>query len=519
MQARTRLSTVLDILWALAAACLVVAALLGFASDRAGVIAKPVTVEGTPATIFRAVRNASGGDPPVVVIAHGFAGSQQLMQAFAYTAARNGITALSFDFLGHGRNPAPLGGSVTEIAGATAALVRQTAAMVSVARTLGDGQVALLGHSMASDILIRVALADPAIAATVAVSAFSRVVTANEPRNLLLIAGQWEPRLADEALRVLALTAGPSAAPGITYGDIAAGTGRRFIIAPHVEHVSVLYSEAALTEARDWLRAAFGLRDAPLAPADRGGIWIVLLLFGLVLAVRPMVRLLPVLATPPTGHALPWAQAWAVVLVPALLTPLILRPLPTRFLPVLVADYLALHFALYGALTAAMLALMSRRAAAGTPVRSSAIPAWRMLLAAALAVLVTAGPLFVAIDAVVTAVRPIPERGWLIAALLAGTTLHFVAAERAMRGPLAGRGLALALPLAFLASLAIAVSLDLRRLFFLAIIVPVIVPFLLVFGLFGRWLHRRTGHALPAGIAQAIAFAFASGATFPMMTG
>ena len=65
----------------------------------------------TPVTIFRP---QSAGPAPVVVIAHGFAGSQQLMQPFAETLARNGYIAVTFDFLGHGRNPAPMRGDITE---------------------------------------------------------------------------------------------------------------------------------------------------------------------------------------------------------------------------------------------------------------------------------------------------------------------------------------------------------------------------------------------------------------------
>lgn len=57
-----------------------------------------------PVTLFR----PAGGKPaPVIVIAHGFAGSQQLMQPFAVTLARNGYLAVTFDFPGHGANPAP----------------------------------------------------------------------------------------------------------------------------------------------------------------------------------------------------------------------------------------------------------------------------------------------------------------------------------------------------------------------------------------------------------------------------
>ena len=68
------------------------------------------SVGKTPLTIFKLQSTAPA---PIVVIAHGFAGSQQLMQPFAETLARNGYIAVTFDFLGHGRNPAPMRGDVT----------------------------------------------------------------------------------------------------------------------------------------------------------------------------------------------------------------------------------------------------------------------------------------------------------------------------------------------------------------------------------------------------------------------
>ena len=68
-------------------------------------------------------------------------------------------------------------------------------------------------------------------------------------------------------------------------------------------------------------------------------------------------------------------------------------------------------------------------------------------------------------------------------------------------------------------SLALAVGLDFRRLFFLVIIVPVILLFFLVFGLFSGLVYQRTGHPLVAGIANAIIFAWALGVTFPLMAG
>ena len=60
-------------------------------------------------------------------------------------------------------------------------------------------------------------------------------------------------------------------------------------------------------------------------------------------------------------------------------------------------------------------------------------------------------------------------------------------------------------------------SLDFGRLFFLLIIVPVIVPFMVVFGLISAWIGRRTGDPLVAGTANAMAFAWAIGMTFPLL--
>ena len=117
------------------------------------------------------------------MIAHGFAGSQQLMQPFAETLARNGYIAVTFDFLGHGRNPVPMRGDITEGETITAELLDELTEVVSLARKLPDtdGRVGVLGHSMASDIVVRFAKANPDVEATVAVSVFSPVATATAP--------------------------------------------------------------------------------------------------------------------------------------------------------------------------------------------------------------------------------------------------------------------------------------------------------------------------------------------------
>ena len=126
--------------------------------------------------------------------------------------------------------------------------------------------------------------------ATVAVSMFSEAVTATQPGNLLIVTGQWETFLRNEALHKLRL-AEPSAAEGSTAGEPARGTGRRAVVAPLVEHVGVLYSPTALEEARNWLDSAFERQSAARVAASGGPI--VLLLFGIVLLAWPLSQLLP----------------------------------------------------------------------------------------------------------------------------------------------------------------------------------------------------------------------------------
>jgi len=88
-------------------------------------------------------------------------------------------------------------GDITEGETITSALLRELDQVAAFARTLpdSDARLAVLGHSMASDIVVRYAKANPEVQATVAVSVFSPVVTATSPRNLLVIVGALEPAM------------------------------------------------------------------------------------------------------------------------------------------------------------------------------------------------------------------------------------------------------------------------------------------------------------------------------------
>lgn len=464
----------------------------------------------TPVTIFRPQSTAPA---PIVVIAHGFAGSQQLMQPFAETLARNGYIAVTFDFLGHGRNPVPMRGDITEGKTITAALLAELTDVAATARKLAgsDGRLAVLGHSMASDIVVRFAQASPDVEATVAVSVFSPVVTATSPRNLLVIVGALEPAmLSNEGLRIVNLTAGGTAIAGETYGHFSDGTARKLALARGVEHIGVLYSHDSMVESLRWLNAAFGKQGEGFI--DSRGRWLALVFLGLVTLAWPLSSLLPVASEIPAGASLRWKPLLIAAFAPALLTPLMLWKMPTDFLAILLGDYLTLHFLVYGVLTAMALLYLRKGPSPGASMPVS----WK---ATAIATAAVAAYNIIAfglpIDAYVFSFLPIPGR--LPSAIACGTLPYFIADEWLTRGKDARRGAYALTKFCFLLSLAIAVALNPMKLFFLVIIVPAILLLFLAFGLISRWSYAATRHPLPGALANAAVFAWGIGVTFPMI--
>ena len=472
-------------------------------------------VGATPVTVFE----TTGAPPgPPVVIAHGFAGSEALMRAFAITLAENGYTAVTFDFLGHGRHPDPIRGDVRTGDGVMAAMIGQIGEVADFARELTGGErIAILGHSMASDLIVRFAQEEgDSVAAVVAVSMFAPTLDAQSPNNLLVIVGNLEAQaLKDEAIRAVQFVTDQPVVEGVTFGDFTAGTARRAVFADGVEHVAVLYSSEALLETVQWLDTTFARTGQERIAAV--GPWILLLFVGLVLLARPLSRLLPVVADPPTGAALPWRRLWLAALLPAVLTPILLRFVPTDMLPLLLGDYLVTHFALYGLLTWAATRWFAEPTAADD--LAPLVDYGRLALSALAVLLYAVLVVGLSIDRFLTVFLPIPERLPLVAAMLIGTLPYFLADEWLTRGRTAARGAYPLTKLAFLLSLAFAIALDFERLFFLAMIVPIVLAFFVVFGLFSAWAYRQTGHPFTAGLANAVAFAIAIAVTFPMVVG
>jgi len=218
---------------------------------------------------------------PGVLVAHGFAGSKQVMLGYGYTLAHAGYAVMLWDFDGHAANPAPLDRAVglqRNVDTALAALLEQPE--VDAAR------LAIVGHSMGSGVAMTAGIAAPErYAAVVAISPTGAEVSADAPRNLLLQAASWEGRFVANAESLLAAAGGPNA-------DLAGGRARQLTVIPNVEHMSILFSPASHRATLDWLNDTFGLTTV-MPYTDRRILWYLLHLLawlGLTVAVAPALR-------------------------------------------------------------------------------------------------------------------------------------------------------------------------------------------------------------------------------------
>ena len=184
------------------------------------------------------------------IICHGYAGSKEMMRQLAFDISNAGSNAVIFDFIGHGSNAQKLINNPTELSGTTQQLVDQLIGIIDFLKTKYGSEIKinLIGHSMASDIVIR-ASENQDISSIAAISPYSTKVTSNFPRDLLLTSGQFERHLRKHSLKFTQLI-DPVANENIEYSN---GTVRRKAsYTKNTGHVSVIYSPHTSREIIEW---------------------------------------------------------------------------------------------------------------------------------------------------------------------------------------------------------------------------------------------------------------------------
>lgn len=256
-------------------------------SAHSGLVVRSLRRDSVP-LLYLAPENAQGSAPGVL-IAHGFAGSKQLMLGYGYVLAHQGYAVMLWDFDGHGSNSYPFSRQDLQQNLQTAwdALKQQP--------EWDAKRLASLGHSLGSFATLSAAVQHPAsFAATVALSPVPAPVNARFPRNLQIQVGQWEPaQIQANGDRIMREAGADSLIPSVDRsGDrggggvtrllgrgqyqltqvakartaladleaaLAEGLARQQIEIPKVEHIGILFSDRSHQAALDWLDRTFGL--------------------------------------------------------------------------------------------------------------------------------------------------------------------------------------------------------------------------------------------------------------------
>ncbi|MEO0944030.1 MAG: alpha/beta fold hydrolase [Pseudomonadota bacterium] len=474
-------------------ASVIVACIAALELRVSGLSIEEMSIEDTPVTVYR----LPGLDPaPPVVMAHGFAGSRQMMDQIAVSLARSGFLVASVDLPGHGRNTVQLSPDITRIEGTTQQLVEVVDQVAEAVATRPDtaGPVSYVGHSMATDVAIRASQLRDDVGGVVAISMYSPAVTESDPAALLVLSGATEGHLRAAGLEAVRLI-DPEAVEGDTVtGD---GVTRRTAVAPFVGHVGVLYAPQSLDETTRWLRETVGT-GAP-APLDHSG-WIKGVLFvSLVLLVWPLSRLLPELSLAPKT-AISWRGFLACLLAPVPVVVLI------ALLPAFgVAGHAS--FGTLGAIFAAwglvQLAIL-RRLGLGFD-RPDALGLCVYLALALLFAL--------ALDRYGAAFVPTGARTVVLLGLLIGTVPLMLADTMLVQGAsILRRVLA---QFVLLAGLAAAMAFSPSDLGLAFTTLPVLLLFFLVFGTMARWVAARRGLSCVA-LGKGLVLAWAVAASTPL---
>ena len=277
---------------------LIVLSWWGVLSARNGLVVRSLTSNQVP-MLYIAPQQADR--VPGVLVAHGYAGSKQLMLGYGYVLAHAGYAVMLWDFSSHGANTTHNTNSQSlqqDLEIATASLVAQP--------EVDPTRLALLGHSMGSGVVMSAAINEPLrFAATVGISPTGAAVTPDIPRNLQLQAGSWEGGFIQNAQKLLKKAGGENQ-------NFASGKARSLNIIPNAEHITILWRNASHQAAKKWLDATFNL-SSPNNYIDRRMAWYGLHLIGWLLVLG---AIFPTLVTPVKHKVHPIRSAIGLIVSP-----------------------------------------------------------------------------------------------------------------------------------------------------------------------------------------------------------
>lgn len=211
---------------------------------------------GIPATLYLPFEDDDGdlpyqrpeGErPPVVVVAHGYSADQAVMSPMARSLAEAGYAVLTFDFRGHGSNTNHFSGDLTDDLTAVVDWLERSPQV--------DGtRIAVLGHSMGASAVLDFATLDDRPRAVIPVSGGYQLYDEVVPDNVFLMVAENDPGVIHDRQANIAADLADADTHLVT-SEIA---GK--------DHITILYSNTAITQLVEFLDPIMGIERAGESP-------------------------------------------------------------------------------------------------------------------------------------------------------------------------------------------------------------------------------------------------------------
>jgi pimeloyl-ACP methyl ester carboxylesterase len=217
--------------------------------------------------LYRSTDSTSTKPTPAALVLHGLATSHRSCEvALIHPLVRMGFIVLAIDLQGHGRS----GGSLPESWFSDLdRILEMRVELPEVAEGLRflrsraevDGRhVCLLGHSLGGLAAVNTACSDEEVASVVAISVAPQICDIDNPKNLLLLAGDLDrlisPSRFQQALR--RATGGRLEECAVPFGRFKQGTARELWVAHWVGHLSPLFDPCSSRRALLWASLSVG---------------------------------------------------------------------------------------------------------------------------------------------------------------------------------------------------------------------------------------------------------------------
>lgn len=217
---------------------------------------------------------------PVAFLVHGFQCNKSMMVPLAKRLAAQGIDAYAVDLPGHGASL----DRFSEVRARDVA--REALETIVAARGTPPDRVILVGHSYGANLLARIEGQGARARTRIMLGpSYSGGLSPETAGNLLVLTAEREhPYVITYAREMLEDATGRSLdAAGEATGDASNGDARAWQVVPGTDHVSLVFTEAALERTSSWI--ARSLRVATIAEGPAASAPLALAIFALAAAV------------------------------------------------------------------------------------------------------------------------------------------------------------------------------------------------------------------------------------------